>query len=140
MRGKYTLSDEDREALLFSRELQEDMEKMCDGLRELRLLAVSVSSPNMDGMPKGDGVGDAYAQTLARIEQREREIALQKRKIERAKRIARRVLKPFIGPFKAFCEDYYVEGMPFVIAQAASGVGDRQCKNYIAYIQKKASP
>lgn len=130
--------DHERDALLRVRKLHEEMENLIDGLKELRLLSVSLSSPKLDDMPKAQGVTDKYAQTLARIEHKEREIAVQKREIERAQRIARRGLSRFIGPFKAFCEDYYVKGLPFVLAQAASGVSERQCKNYMAEIQKKA--
>lgn len=137
---KNTLSDEEREALLYARELHEEMENLLDGLRELKLLALSVSSPNMDGMPKGQSAGDAYGQTLVRIERREREIADVGRRAGKAKVTAGRIVKRLVGPFKTFCNDYYVEGMPFQIAHAASGVSDRQCKNYMAYIQKKASP
>lgn len=110
---------------------------MCDGLKELKLLAVSLSSPKMDDMPKSQSIPDTYAQTLVRIEQQERDIAAMTRKIEKAKRSAYQGIGRFIGPFKAFCVDYYVKGLPFVLAQAASGVSERQCKNYMAEIQKK---
>ena len=135
--SKLTLFDREREALLYVRELHEELENMCDGLKELKLLAVSLSSPKMDDMPKSQSIPDTYAQTLVRIEQQERDIAAMTRKIEKAKRSAYQGIGRFIGPFKAFCVDYYVKGLPFVLAQAASGVSERQCKNYMAEIQKK---
>lgn len=110
------------------------MEKMKEGLNELKLLSISVSSPNMDGMPKSHGVSDKYAQTLARIDKREREIAAQSKQISRMKTRARRAVGRLAGAFKAFCEAYYMDGVPFVIAQAESGVTERQCKRYMREI------
>lgn len=112
---------------------------MRDGLRELQLLSASVSSPNMDGMPRTQSAPDKYAQVMIRIDSRKREIAAQEREIARAQVVARRVLEGVTGAFKAFCMDYYVDGLPFSLAVCASGVGDRQCKNYMAYIKKRAS-
>lgn len=142
-KNKHTLSVAEREAFVRLRELHDELEKMRDGLRELKLLVKSVSSPNMDGMPKAQGTSDAYAQALVRIERQEREIAAQARRVNRAKAIPIQALKRFVGPFKTFCKGYYIDGVPFFMAQAESGVGERQCKNYMAYIsseQKKASP
>ena len=134
------LTDAERDALLYVRELHEELENMCDGLRELKLLSISISSPNMDGMPKAQSDGDAYAQVLVRIERQERDIASLSKRVSKAQYPARRAANRLKGPFKRFCEDYYVNGMPFSLASAASGVTDRQCKNYMAFIQKKASP
>ena len=136
------LTDAEREALLYVRELHEELENMCNGLRELKILSISVSSPKMDGMPKAQSSGDAYAQVLARIERQEREIASLSKRISKEQYPARRAAKKLKGPFRAFCEDYYINGMPFSLASAASGVTERQCKNYMTFIQntKKASP
>lgn len=132
---KYELSDADRSALLTARELHKEMEILKEGLQELKLLSISVSSPNMDGMPKGQGASDVRAQTMIRIERKEHEIAALDKRLNRAKAIALRKLRRFSGAFRSFCEDYYVQGLSFQIAQAASGMSDRQCKNYMALVK-----
>jgi len=132
--GKYMLTDADRTRLLRARELHEELEKMEEGLRELRLLSVSLKSPKMDDMPKAPGSGDTMTATLARIERQEGKIARVRAKLRGEVRSAARVVKRLTGPFKAFCEAYYVDGDPFAVAQATSGVKERQCKRYMAIV------
>lgn len=111
---------------------------MEEGLRELKLLSQSVSSPNMDGMPRAGSSGDAMTRVVARIAAQERSVALQKGRVTRAQVYARRIVRRLTGAFRAFCEDYYVNGYSFDIAQAACGVRDRQCKNYMTIVKNKA--
>lgn len=126
-------------ALLNIRGLHEELNTLKDGLRELRLLSISVSSPKQDGMPKQQSAqGDAYAQTLTRIEKQEQEIARMERRIRTARRTAQHALKAMHGAAKVFCAAYYVGGEPFEIARAASGVGRSRCYEFAAAVKAKA--
>lgn len=113
------------------RKLHEELGLKRDGLTELRLLSVSVSSPNMDGMPKSQTEGDKNARVLSRIEQQESKVTALSARLDEARMIARRATETLTGAFKDFCEAYYIDGDPFEVAQAASGVGERQCRRYM---------
>lgn len=132
---KEELTARGREALLHVRELHDELENLQDGLRELKLLSISVSSPKMDGMPHAQSAGDARAQTLARIESQEAKIARTSAKLARAQAKARREIKELTGAFKAFCDAYYINGNTFRLSQAMSGREERQCKNYMALVK-----
>ena len=125
----------DKEVLLHVRELHKEKAGALDGLRELKLLSVSISSPNMDGMPKTHGDKDKHAQILARIEKQEQSIAAIDRKIRKAQTAARRALKTQAGSFRIFCETYYVDGLPFDVAQAQSGLRRSRCYDYIKAVK-----
>lgn len=132
---KETFTEQESAALLRVRKLHEELERTKDGLRELRLLSVSISSPNMDGMPKGSTNADKNARVLARIEAQEREIAALSAELDRAKVIARRAIDELTGAFKTFCESYYLDGDPFEVAQAACAMSERQCRRYMQAIK-----
>ena len=126
-------------ALLSLRDMYKELELLKDGLRELKLLAISVSSPNMDGMPKQAGsTGDAYAQTVARIEKQERDIKRKESAIKRAQTAARNGLKHTTGSFRLFCASYYIGGDLFEVAQAASGVCRSRCYDFVAEVKRTA--
>lgn len=126
------------ETLRRVRELHEKMERLKDGLRELRLLSTSISSPKMDGMPKQQGgAKDIAAQTLARIEKQEEEIARMAYSIERAKKGGQLACRMLDTSRRTFYNLYCNEGEPFCIAQAASGVQERQCRRYLQDIAEK---
>ena len=133
------LTAEECTALLSLRELHEELGILKDGLRELKLLAISVSSPNMDGMPKAQGsTGDAYAQTMARIEKQEQAIRRAERKIKGEQAKTRRCLAGAGGSFRLFCASYYIGGEPFEVAQAASGVQRSRCYDYARTVKQIA--
>lgn len=118
------------------RKLHEELGLKQDGLRELKLLSVSVSSPNMDGMPKSQTSADKNARILARIEAQERGIAAVSAELNRVKAIARRAIDGLTGAFKTFCESYYLDGDPFEVAQAACAMSERQCRRYMQVVSK----
>ena len=131
------LTRQECEALINLRDLQEELWKHKDGMRELVLLSISVSSPRMDGMPKQQGMqGDAYAQTLARIEERKVEISKLERKIRTEKLKAQKAIKHIYGSFRIFAADYYIAGNPFEVSCAASGVSERQCRRYMRTVRE----
>lgn len=105
-----------------------------DSLRELELQ--SVSSPKMDGMPKGSGSGDASAQHMIHVEYARNRVKRAKDALQKARRNALRVCRKMEGHMRKFCEAFYVEGFPFDVARVMSGVGERQCYRYVGEVEK----
>lgn len=103
-------------------------------MRELE--AQTISSPKMDGMPKGSGAGDASAQHMIYIEYARNRVSRAQAALKRAKSTASRICKRMDGHMKKFCEAFYIEGFPFDVAQALSGVGERQCYRYVSEVEK----
>lgn len=130
---EYTLSEKARRQLLAVREAAKELQEAEDALRELELK--TIGSPNMDGMPKGSGKGDANAQYLIHLEYARAKQARAERDLTRAKNTAYRVCRRMTGHMRKFCEAYYAEGFPFEVAQALSGVKEAQCYRYMAKVK-----
>lgn len=118
------------------REAVKDLQEAEDSVRELELK--TVGSPKMDGMPKGSSTGDANAQYLIHLEYARSKLDRAHNQLARAKNNAYRVCRRLSGHMQKFCEAYYAEGFPFEVAQAMSGVKDRQCYSYMAEVSKEA--
>ena len=137
MRGgcqiEYQLTEKDRAKLLAVRKAARDLEEAECSLKELKLK--TVGSPNMDGMPKGSTQGDSSTQHLIHLDYARKKLEKAQRALDKAKRNAHRVCTRLEGHMQKFCEAYYVECFPFDIAQALSGVGERQCSRYMAAVK-----
>lgn len=127
------MTERDRRQLLAVRKAAQGLEEAEVALKELELK--TVGSPNMDGMPKGGGQGDASAQHLIHLDYARSKRDKAEYSLKKAKHNAYRVCRKLEGHMRKFCEAYYAEGFPFDVAQYLSGVGVRQCSRYAAMIK-----
>ena len=127
------LTELDREALLEVRTAEKRVQDLEDGLRELELK--TISSPNMDGMPKGSSDGDASTRRLISMERAKHRLKMAEKDLRTARRRAERVCRKMDGHMRSFCESYYVDCQPFSVAQKLSGVSERQCYRYMQDIK-----
>ena len=111
-----------------------DVEEAEVTLKEIR--TKTIGAANMDGMPKGSSVGDASAQHVIYLEYAEKQLERAKRELGRAKRDAEHVCSRLEGHMRKFCGAYYIEGFPFEVAQALSGVSRRQCYTYMSMVSE----
>ena len=114
-------------------EVEKRVQDLRDGLRELE--AKTISSPNMDGMPRGSGDGDASARRLISLERAKHRLKMAEKDLQTARRRAERVCRKMDGHMRGFCEAYYVDCQPFSVAQKLSGVCERQCYRYMQDIK-----
>lgn len=134
---RYTLTKKDKQELRAVRDAEKRVQDMHDGLKELELK--TISSPNMDGMPKGTGDGDASVRHMIRLERARRRLADAEKALKAAQRKAERVCQRMDdGHMRRFCEAFYVDGQPFAAAQKLSGVGERQCYRYMETVGEEA--
>lgn len=130
---EYQLTERGRKQLLAVRKAANELEEAEVALKELELK--TVGSPNMDGMPKGSSQGDASTQHLIHLEYARSKRDKAEYALKKAKHNAYRVCRKLEGHMRKFCEAYYAEGFPFDVAQALSGVGERQCSRYAAMVK-----
>lgn len=111
----------------------EDVALQEDYLEELQ--RQTISSPNMDGMPKGSAQGDAAARLMIRKQQAEAKLEQAKRQLERSKKAARRVIAKLDVRMARFCEAYFIEGEKLEAASAFAGVCVRTGSNYAKMVK-----
>ena len=105
-----------------------------DGLEELQ--KKTVSSPRMDGMPKGGGAGDAMAGLLIQKQRQQEKLARAERQLKRRQSAARRVIAPFPAPMRMFFAAYFIDLMKAEDACRYAGVSIRTGSRYIALVKQ----
>lgn len=115
------------------RRAAEELQEAEDSLKELELK--TISSPKMDGMPKGSSQGDANTQHLVHLDYARKKRDKAEYHLKKAKHNAYRVCRRLEGHMRKFCEAYYAEGFPFDVAQTLSGVQARQCYTYMSIVK-----
>ena len=124
-----------RHILKEARELAKEIELKEEGLREL--LMQTVSSPSMDGMPKGSGGHDASAARLAREEAMREDIQRGKERLQRIRRAANRGIKPLSASRRIFYQIYYIDAQKASAARTMARISERTAQRYISDINKK---
>lgn len=126
----YELTEKDKADMIALREKNDVLERAEVGLTELRLLSECVSSPKIDGMPKGQGKSNRVGTVVEQIAIQEALVQSMRRDVERKRKRVRRICGKLSGSFGLFCSAYYADCAPFDVAWARSGVKERQCYRY----------
>lgn len=104
-------------------------------IRELRMQ--TISSPKLDGMPRGGAVGDAMANRLKRLEKYESDLSFTKRRLERLQKAAKRAVNGLEVRRRIFYESYYIGGEKAAVARAEAGISERSATRYIGDVTTK---
>lgn len=119
-----------------ARDLADEVELLRENLKEVELH--TVSSPNMDGMPKGSGDGDAMARVMIRKESLQKKIRTAERAMNRSRSEGRRALRNVRAPMRMFCEVYFLEAGGFEEACAHARISPRsgdECRAHVNRIE-----
>ena len=104
------------------------------GLEELQ--KKTVSSPRLDGMPKGGGAGDAMAGLLIKKQQQAEKLARAERQLKRRQSAARRVIALLHAPMRMFYAAYFIDLMKAEDACRYAGVSLRTGSRYIRLVKQ----
>lgn len=115
------------------RELAQEIQLREEGLKELR--AQTISSPKLDGMPRGNVGHNANDNRLIQIEKRERDIERDKRKLERLRNDARRAIRPLKPEQRIFYAEYFIEAQKARAARTMAGISKRTATRYLGEIR-----
>lgn len=123
-------NDRDAETLRNVRRIYTELQQLRKELKEQR--EVTLHSPALDGMPKGNGHADQMVLRLIRIEGLEKREAILVRKVEAARVRAYHACKR-VSSAKAsmFFEAYCADLRPIETAQKFSGVDDQTARKYL---------
>lgn len=129
---QYLLTDRDKYMLRRARDLVDEVERLRETLREIRLQ--TVGSPNMDGMPKGGGDGDAMARRIIRKDKIESKLKAAERALNRARTVGGKALRDCRAPVRLFCEAYYLEAGTLEESCKYARIDRRTAERYCAMI------
>ena len=104
-------------------------------IKELQMQ--TISSPKLDGMPRGGAAGDAMANRLKRLEKYESDLAFTRRRLERLQKAAKRAVNGLEVRRRIFYESYYISGEKAAVARAEAGIAERTAGKYIADVRTK---
>lgn len=107
---------------------------MEDALCELR--RESISSPRMDGMPKGSGEGDQMPRRMARIDDLTRRIERQRARLSKLRRSGERAIYRLEAREKLFVEAYYLRAEKAGVAAILAQISDKSASRYIRRIER----
>ena len=129
---QYLLTDKDKYMLRRARDLVDEVERLREVLREIRLQ--TVGSPNMDGMPKGSGDGDAMARRIIRRDKIESKLKAAERALNRARTVGGKALRDCRAPVRLFCEAYYLEAGTLEESCRIARIDRRTAERYCAMV------
>lgn len=129
------MSDNTKNMLIRCRDWAKEIKLREDGLRELRTR--TISSPNLDGMPRGGGDADANARRMIGIEKRESELKQERRGLNALKNKAKKALEGLKPSQRIFYQEYYIECHKCAAARVLAGISERTAMRYIQMIQGK---
>lgn len=128
------LTGRDRYMLRRARDLADEVERLRENLKEVELH--TVSSPNMDGMPKGSGDGDAMTRQIIRKDKLHSKLRGAEKALKRSRTIAGKALRNVKAPMRMFCEAYFLDASTAEEACAYARVDKRTGERYSAEINK----
>jgi hypothetical protein len=109
--------------------------RLRDNLREAELQ--TISSPNMDGMPKGSGDGDAIARQIMNKDRLLSKLRGAEKALKRSRTIAGKALRNAKAPLRMFCEVYFLEAGCLEAACIYARIDKRTGERYSADINRK---
>lgn len=117
-----------------ARDLADEISRLRDNLREAELY--TISSPNMDGMPKGSSDGDAMTRQMIRKDKLQNKLKCAERALNRSKSIAGKALRNVKAPMRMFCEAYFLDAATFDEACGYARIDKRTGERYSAEINR----
>ena len=117
-----------------ARDLADEISRLRDNLREAELH--TISSPNMDGMPKGSSDGDAMTRQMIRKDKLQAKLRTADRALKRSRSIAGKALRDVKAPLRMFCEAYFLDAAPLEEACAYARIDKRTGERYGAEINR----
>ena len=130
------MTERDKWHLRRARDLADEVTRLRDNLREAELQ--TISSPNMDGMPKGSGDGDAIARQIARRDKLQTKLRTAERALKRSRSAAEKALCGVKASMRMFCEAYFLDAAQLEEACAYARINKRTGERYSAEINKIA--
>lgn len=118
-----------------ARDLVDEVERLRDTLKEIDLQ--TISSPNLDGMPKGSGDGDAMTRRVIRRDKVESKLWSAERALKRARTIGGRALREVKAAMRLFCEAYYLDGASLEESCKYARIDARTAERYRAVINRE---
>lgn len=111
------------------RDLAKEVQKLQDRLDELK--RQTISSPKMDGMPRGGSQCDAMASAIIQKERQEQLLASTQRRFERAAKAAQRVVRDLPAGKRLFYAAYYIDGEKQLTACDIAGISESTGYRYM---------
>lgn len=128
------LDEQEKDTLRAARVLLEEIRLREERLDELKTR--QISSPKLDGMPKGSGDGDAATARMISIEGREQQIRRDRRRLKRLQGRARRAIAPLNPRQRIFYTEYYLKGSSAETAADEARISGRTATRYLCIIGK----
>lgn len=129
-----TLTERDKWNLRRARDLADEVTRLRENLKEAELY--TISSPNMDGMPKGSSDGDAMTRQYIRKDKLQAKLRTAERALKRSRSIAGKALRDVKAPLRMFCEAYFLDAAPMEEACAYARIDKRTGERYGAEINR----
>ena len=117
-----------------ARDLVDEVARLRDNLREAELH--TISSPNMDGMPKGSSDGDIMTRQYICKDKLQAKLRTADRALKRSRSIAGKALRGVKAPLRMFCEAYFLDAAPLEEACAYARIDKRTGERYGAEINR----
>lgn len=95
-----------------------------------------MSSPNLDGMPKGSSTGDAIARQVARADALREKIERVEKALKKTRNAGRKAISEARAPLRMFCEVYFLENRPLEAACSYARIDKRTGERYRADIYR----
>ena len=117
-----------------ARDLADEVGRLRESLREAELQ--TISSPNMDGMPKGSGDGDAMTRLVIRKDKLQAKLRTAERALKRSQAAGGKALRDVKAPMRMFCEIYFLEAGSLEAACIYARIDKRTGERYSAEINR----
>lgn len=128
------LTERDKWHLRRARDLFDEVTRLRENLKEAELQ--TISSPNMDGMPKGSGDGDAMTRQVIRKDKLQAKLRGAERALKRSQAAGRKALRNVKAPLRMFCEVYFLEAGSLEASCVYARIDKRTGERYSAEINR----
>ena len=132
----YLLTDRERYTLRRARDIADEVQRLQENLTEIDLQ--TISSPNMDGMPKGSGDGDAMTRRIIRRDRIVGKMQAAQRELDKLRTIGSAALKRTKTPIRMFCDAYYLQFAGLEEACNYARIDKRTGERYCAMINRES--
>ena len=111
------------------RDLVDEVERLQERLDEMQLQ--TVSSPRLDGMPRGGSQGDAMASMLIQRQAQEDLLQRAQKRLQKAQKDAERITVRLPAPMRLFYAAYYIDGEKFDAACSIARISESTAYRYL---------
>lgn len=111
------------------RDLVDEAERLQERLDEMQ--QQTVSSPRLDGMPRGGSQGDAMASALIQRQAQEERLQRAQKRLQKAQKDARRITARLPAPMRLFYEAYYIDSEKIDVSCSIARISESTAYRYI---------